>query len=543
MAKSKKFVHHEYPTEGRSREDEVLANRKLDEKRIPTPIVEGTGKKHGGNTSHRGQDEADVIVHEITGGETSLATAENVEDAKAAGQMFTISQRNARKWKALKKQVELLKEGFGSYEKDHDPEKHVKTETKERDQTGFVDGTGKEVETAMSEEEPLEELTDGELTEVEKEPTQETFPTEEEIRKRKHEAAKKKKKEVWDKAIRDNVGLGWTKGIVDEEKKGNWIDDESEAVIRGDYKPQNLNRGKREVRESDLLIEEAEAIKGKRDNTLTDKKTIDSGGRSVEVGSVNEEGDTLEVAQEKRRAERKRKPTGGKRKKLQQELDNLNLAIKAVKELTKIASADPEKVQHTGRSVRVRERKREMPSWKKQYATGGIESKDKPKPDPHGKHGSKGGGAPISSGERSERTPEKARGLRRSRSGREVKQPLTMQGGESEKKESKFGKLRSAVGGLRDRVSNRKREIESKPPYEQSKPKKGRAANTPPTKKAPKDITAKKLTHDKEPPQNQAVVSQAKRQQQVDQAIAQFKQQSGSDDDPTMYKKRQRIRT
>ncbi len=50
----------------------------------------------------------------------------------------------------------------------------MKVETKERDQTGTVDGTGKEVETAMSEEEPLEELTDGELTEVEKKPTQET---------------------------------------------------------------------------------------------------------------------------------------------------------------------------------------------------------------------------------------------------------------------------------------------------------------------------------------------------------------------------------
>ena len=511
MAKSKKFVHHEYPTEGRSKEDEALASRKLGDKRVGTPIVEGTGKKHGGSTSHRGQDEADLIVYELTGGEGTVPP-EMADDARAAGQMFTISQRNARKWKSLKRQVELLKEGFGSYEKDHDPEKHVKIESKERDQTGSVDGTGKEVETAMSEEEPLEELTDGELTEVEKKPTQTTFPTEEEIREEKHEAAKKKKKEVWDKAIRDNVGLEWTRGIVDDKDK--------------------------------------KLEKGKRDNSPSDAINIKDRGSSIDAAAVNEEGDTLEVAQEKRRAERKRKPAGGKRKKLQQELENLNLAIKAVKELNKIASADPDKVQHTGRSVRARERKRELPAWRRQYATGGIESKDKPKPDPHGKRGTESSGAPVSSGDRSELTPEKARGLRRSRSGREVKQPLTMQGGENEKKESKFGKLRSAVGGLRDRISNRKREIESKPAVDQAEAKRGRAAKTPPTKKSPKDITAKKLTHKKpeakkEPPTSSSspVQDQAQRQQQLDQTIEQFKQQTGSDDDPTMFKKRQRIRT
>ena len=59
-------------------------------------------------------------------------------------------------------------EGFTGDEGDSDPNGHVKNETKERTNVGFMDGTGREATQAIDEEEDLEELTDGELSEVEK---------------------------------------------------------------------------------------------------------------------------------------------------------------------------------------------------------------------------------------------------------------------------------------------------------------------------------------------------------------------------------------
>ena len=478
MAKNKKFIHHEYPTEGRSREDEVLANRKLGDKRIPTPIVEGTGKKQGGSSSHRGQDEAESIIYELTGGD-GVVPPDMADDAQAAAQMLTISQRNARKWKSLRKQVELLKEGF-TYEKDHDPEKHVKVETKERDQTGTVDGTGKEVETAMSEEEPLEELTDGELTEVEKKPTQETFPTEEEIREEKHEAAKKKKKEVWDKARRDGIGTRW----VNSSNVTKW--------------------------------------------TPQDPKSIKDRGSDIESSATNVEGETLEEAQEKRRAARKRKPAGGKRKKLQQELQNLNLSIKSLQEINKLASSDPERVQQTGRSVRTRRRSGEIPSWKRQYPIGGIESDKKTKPAK---------GAPIGVNP-SEQTPEKPTG----------KTTVVREG--TEKPKGKFAKVREALGGLKDRITNRKQEIETgKPPVEQAETKRGRPASTPKTGRRPAGTTPRSrggkgkkqptTTTTSATPETDKLAQQTG---SLKETIENYKQQVGVDDEPTMFKKRQKIR-
>ena len=71
----------------------------------------------------------------------------------------------------LVKVAEKLKgEGFAGYENDHDPETHVKTQSKDHARTGSAqqaqyNGTEGKSE---SKEKPLKQLTDGELTEVEK---------------------------------------------------------------------------------------------------------------------------------------------------------------------------------------------------------------------------------------------------------------------------------------------------------------------------------------------------------------------------------------
>jgi len=94
-----------YPTEARSHDDEILANRKLGDKRVPTPIVEGTGKHRGGATrlSHRGQDEKDLAIYELTDGETSIVSPEMDSNTDYEAAKRTISQDNARAWKALDK--------------------------------------------------------------------------------------------------------------------------------------------------------------------------------------------------------------------------------------------------------------------------------------------------------------------------------------------------------------------------------------------------------------------------------------------------------
>ena len=93
-----------YPIEARSPDDEILGNRKLGDKRVPTPIVEGTGKHRGGTRlSHRGQDEKDLAIYELTGGETSIVNPEMDSDTDYEAAKRTISQDNARAWKALDK--------------------------------------------------------------------------------------------------------------------------------------------------------------------------------------------------------------------------------------------------------------------------------------------------------------------------------------------------------------------------------------------------------------------------------------------------------
>ena len=82
-----------YPIEARSPDDEILGNRKLGDKRVPTPIVEGTGKHRGGTRlSHRGQDEKDLAIYELTRGETSIVNPEMDSDTDYEAAKRTISQ-------------------------------------------------------------------------------------------------------------------------------------------------------------------------------------------------------------------------------------------------------------------------------------------------------------------------------------------------------------------------------------------------------------------------------------------------------------------
>ena len=86
--------------DGREREDEKLANRNLGDKRVPTPVVEGTGKKDGGDLSHRGQDEKDLTIGEATDFQTGIVTPDIEEESNIEGQRRTLLREIAELEKA-----------------------------------------------------------------------------------------------------------------------------------------------------------------------------------------------------------------------------------------------------------------------------------------------------------------------------------------------------------------------------------------------------------------------------------------------------------
>jgi hypothetical protein len=88
------------PSDNREHIDEVLADRNRGDKRVPTPIVEGTGKRDGGNFSHRGQDEKDITIGEATNFQTGIVTPDIEEESNIEGTRRTLDRDIAELEKA-----------------------------------------------------------------------------------------------------------------------------------------------------------------------------------------------------------------------------------------------------------------------------------------------------------------------------------------------------------------------------------------------------------------------------------------------------------
>jgi len=247
----------------------------------------------------------------------------------------------ARKLKGLTME---LKEGF-TQEKDHDPKNHVGRETKEREQTGSVDGTGKEIRNAESEEESLEELTDGDLEEIEKKPKQTTFKTEDEIREEKHEAAKKKKKEVWDKARRDHVGLSWAKNIGNSEKSLKDVKDKLGKFKKriGEEYSKDHPLEKPELTEGGAkVLDEAKRYA----STDMYKATYTSHAENAEREIVENLGQQQDEAKQ-RQSKRGKQGRDARRRKIVEGLPDLKDKTEELKK----RMTDPDRIQHYGRGI------------------------------------------------------------------------------------------------------------------------------------------------------------------------------------------------
>lgn len=159
----------------RERSDEKLSDRNLGDKRVPTPIVEGTGSFSGDSgLSHRGMDERDLTIGEKTNFQSSAVSPELAFVAGYKGIKSTLSKPIAEELKSNRKT-----------------------------------------------------------------------------------------------RIKDNIPL--------EEKI---------AILSGDYKPQNINHGDRETRQSDLLLEEARALKSLTQELKRNKEEMD---QSKEQNKPDEE--------------------------------------------------------------------------------------------------------------------------------------------------------------------------------------------------------------------------------------------------------------
>ena len=261
------------PSDNREHIDEKLANRDRGDKRVPTPIVEGTGKKDGSDLSHRGQDEKDLTVGTFSDFQTKPVSPELEEYANAKGRQQTLDRDIAELEKATGAVKDELEAQIAGKYKPQNIHHGQKKETRQSDLLeeeaeklkslteelkGKFDEPSKidsddimEDDTFEDKQRKLHDLanyhdhmfnqmkemgilpdtpeTDADpkalqdpkgddlkmneklksLTMELKDEKQEKFPTEEEIREEKHEAAKKRKKEIWDKARREGIGMSW----------------------------------------------------------------------------------------------------------------------------------------------------------------------------------------------------------------------------------------------------------------------------------------------------------------------------------------------
>ena len=197
--------------DGREKEDEKLANRKRGDKRVPTPIVEGTGKKDGSDLSHRGQDEKDLTVGTFSDFQTKPVSPELEEYANAKGRQQTLDRDIAELEKATgAMKDELEAQIAGKYK----PQNIHHGQKKETRQSDLLLEEASKLKSLNSILKRLDLLKDRQSSFDEEENTDPL-----------HAEAKKRKKKIWDEARRKGIGMSWD----DKLDKAAPLPDEDEA--------------------------------------------------------------------------------------------------------------------------------------------------------------------------------------------------------------------------------------------------------------------------------------------------------------------------
>ena len=181
--------------DGREKEDEKLANRDRGDKRVPTPIVEGTGKKDGSDLSHRGQDEKDLTVGTFSDFQTKPVSPELEEYANAKGRQQTLDRDIAELEKATGAvKDELEAQIAGKYK----PQNIHHGQKKETRQSDLLLEEAEKLKSLNSILKRLDLLKDRQSSFDEEENTDPL-----------HAEAKKRKKKIWDEARRKGIGMSW----------------------------------------------------------------------------------------------------------------------------------------------------------------------------------------------------------------------------------------------------------------------------------------------------------------------------------------------
>ena len=181
--------------DGREKEDEKLANRDRGDKRVPTPIVEGTGKKDGSDLSHRGQDEKDLTVGTFSDFQTKPVSPELAEYANAKGRQQTLDRSIAELEKATGAvKDELEAQIAGKYK----PQNIHHGQKKETRQSDLLLEEASKLKSLNSILKRLDLLKDRQSSFDEEENTDPL-----------HAEAKKRKKKIWDEARRKGIGMSW----------------------------------------------------------------------------------------------------------------------------------------------------------------------------------------------------------------------------------------------------------------------------------------------------------------------------------------------
>ena len=431
------------PTDGRENIDERLADRARGDRRVPTPVVEGTGKKDGGDLSHRGQDEKDLTIGEETDFQTAAVSPELEEYANAKGRQQTLDRDIAELEKAtgamkdeleaqiagkykpqnihhgqkketrqsdlFEEEAEKLKARIddvfdsdkrnrkdleqdtigrvgvtdiadgkqivslgggrsgGSWSKEIDPKKEdvfqtaedlrregkratkltgddydVKPQSRKFMRRKLQEGKDKQIKEGL---EALKSL-DSILKRLDILKDRQSSFDEEENTDPLHAAAVKRKKKIIDQAKRDNVGLGWTKGIVDDKEKAH------------KSKYTSWNRMDTGVRNEHRNLLGLSSIADYDQLSLADQKKVKGAGfwkenlkeQPIKEGShFGNVGSTPELQAEKRtttKPEPKTAKIGSLRRK--RRLGKSIGELKILTQVVKLASgdADTERIQH-----------------------------------------------------------------------------------------------------------------------------------------------------------------------------------------------------
>ncbi len=227
------------PSNEREHIDEVLADRNRGDRRVPTPIVEGTGKRDGGNLSHRGQDEKDITIGEATNYQTGIVTPDIEEESNIEGTRRTLDRDIAELEKATGAvKDELEAQIAGKYK----PQNIHHGQKKETRQSDLLESEAEKLKSLDSILKRLDVLKDRQSSFDEEDNTDPL-----------HAAAVKRKKKLIEEAKRDNVGLGWTKGIVDDDDDKNKADTNTSHKGNSERNdPEELKRKQKERRDKKI---------------------------------------------------------------------------------------------------------------------------------------------------------------------------------------------------------------------------------------------------------------------------------------------------